>query len=141
MLNTLPTTTLDPLERADGSAAYSYNGFSIIGGVNGPVEVQRRDELPEEAAIDVVVRPVAGVGGILSISLIPVLSFKSDRWSGIRERHLESLVERTLRHIIVVTAHPRTLIQVTLQVIATQEEDSISGVLPPAASVSAVPTG
>lgn len=115
MLNTLPTTTLDPLERADGSAAYSYNGFSIIGGVNGPVEVQRRDELPEEAAIDVVVRPDAGVGGI-------------------RERHLESLVERTLRHIIVVTAHPRTLIQVTLQVIATQEEDSISGVLPPAAS-------
>ncbi|MCJ1470663.1 exosome non-catalytic core subunit rrp46 [Pseudocyphellaria aurata] len=111
----MPSTILAPLDRADGSAAYSYNGFSIIGGINGPVEVQRRDELPEEAAIDVVVRPIAGVGGI-------------------RERHLESIIERTLRHTVVVTAHPRTLIQVTLQVIATQEEDSASGVLPQAAS-------
>lgn len=60
-----PTTaaTLVPLHSTDGSAEYSHNGFSIIGGVNGPVEVLRRDELPEEAAIDVVVRPVAGVGG------------------------------------------------------------------------------
>lgn len=65
MSSTVPSTMLAPLDRADGSAAYSYNGFSIIGGVNGPVEVQRRDELPEEAAIDVVVRPVTGVGGIL----------------------------------------------------------------------------
>lgn len=65
MLNAVSsTTTLAPLDRADGSAAYSSHGFSIIGGVNGPVEVQRRDELAEEAAIDVVVRPVAGVGGI-----------------------------------------------------------------------------
>lgn len=61
------STTLGTLNRADGSATYSCNGFSIIGGVNGPVEVQRRDELPQEAVIDVVVRPVAGVGGMRSI--------------------------------------------------------------------------
>lgn len=64
MSHNIPSITLAPLDRADGSAAYSYNGFSIVCGVNGPVEVQRRDELPEEAAIDVIVRPVAGVGGI-----------------------------------------------------------------------------
>ena len=58
---------LDVLPKSDGSAAYSRNGFSIICGVNGPVEVQRRDELPDEAAVDVVVRPAAGVGGIHSI--------------------------------------------------------------------------
>lgn len=59
----MANTSLNPLPRADGSATYSFNGFTIIGGVNGPVEVQRRDELPEEAAIDVVVRPATDVGG------------------------------------------------------------------------------
>ena len=56
-------TSLSPLNRADGSAAYSQNGYSVIAAVNGPIEVQRRDELPEEATVDVAVRPAAGVGG------------------------------------------------------------------------------
>ena len=59
----MPSASLQTLERADGSATYSSNGFSIVGAVNGPVEVQRRDEIPDEAAIDVVIRPAAGVGG------------------------------------------------------------------------------
>ena len=58
----LPKVTLGELQQADGSAEYAYNGYSVISAVNGPIEVQRRDELPEEAAIDVIVRPVAGVG-------------------------------------------------------------------------------
>lgn len=56
-------TTLSPLHRADGSATYANNGYSVIAAVNGPIEVQKRDELPEEAAVDVAVRPAAGVGG------------------------------------------------------------------------------
>ena len=59
----MANATLSPLYRADGSATYTNNGFSVIASVNGPIEVQRRDELPEEAAIDVAVRPAAGVGG------------------------------------------------------------------------------
>ena len=55
--------TLSPLHRADGSAKYSQIGYSVIAAVNGPIEVQRRDELPEEAAVDVAIRPAAGVGG------------------------------------------------------------------------------
>lgn len=54
---------LSHLHRADGSATFSQNGYTVIGAVNGHIEVQRRDELPEEAAVDVVVRPAAGVGG------------------------------------------------------------------------------
>lgn len=50
------------LSRADGSATHTSNGYTIIAAVNGPVEVQRKDEIPEEAAIDVVIRPAAGVG-------------------------------------------------------------------------------
>jgi exosome complex component RRP46 len=58
-----PTATLSHLHRADGSATFSLNGYTVIGAVNGPLEVQRRDELSEEAAVDVIVRPAAGVGG------------------------------------------------------------------------------
>lgn len=58
-----PTVLLSHLHRTDGSATFSQNGYTVIGAVNGPIEVQRRDELPEEAAIDVIVRPAAGVGG------------------------------------------------------------------------------
>lgn len=54
---------LSHLNRADGSATYSHAGYTIIGAVNGPVEVQRRDELPEEATVEVTVRPATGVGG------------------------------------------------------------------------------
>jgi exosome complex component RRP46 len=58
-----PVAELSVLRKADGSASYSENGYTIIGSVNGPIEVQRRDELPDEAAIDVIIRPANGTGG------------------------------------------------------------------------------
>ena len=58
-----PTVLLSHLPGADGSATFSQDGYTVIGSVNGPIEVQRRDELPEEAVVDVTVRPAAGVGG------------------------------------------------------------------------------
>ncbi|KAI9819696.1 MAG: exosome non-catalytic core subunit rrp46 [Thelocarpon impressellum] len=109
----LPATKLSLLHRADGSASYSRDGYSIVGAVNGPVEAQRRDELAEEAAVDVTVRPSSGVGGP-------------------RERHLESILQSTLRQVILVQKHPRMVVQVTLQVVATPESrsTSISRILP-----------
>ncbi len=67
MAPSLTTTLLGPLPRADGSATYSHAGYSIACGINGPIEVQRKDELPEQATIDVVVRPAYGAGGKLRI--------------------------------------------------------------------------
>ncbi len=58
-----PPPTLSTLPLSDGSATYTQHGHTILGSVNGPIEVQRRDELPEEAAIEVNVRPATGVGG------------------------------------------------------------------------------
>ncbi|KAJ4313319.1 exosome non-catalytic core subunit rrp46 [Neodidymelliopsis sp. IMI 364377] len=55
-----PEVTLTHLHRADGSATYTHQGYSIIGAVNGPIEVQRRDEQPEEATLEINVRPSAG---------------------------------------------------------------------------------
>ncbi|OBT74949.1 hypothetical protein VF21_06087 [Pseudogymnoascus sp. 05NY08] len=100
-----PSAILSHLHSTDGSATFSQNGYTIIGAVNGPIEVQRRDELPEEAAIDVIVRPAAGVGST-------------------RERHLESIIERTLRQIVLISNFPRTLIQVTLQVTSTPPDET-----------------
>lgn len=59
-----PTAILSHLYRADGSATFTQNGYGIIASVNGPIEVQRKDELPAEATVHVIVRPAAGVGGM-----------------------------------------------------------------------------
>ncbi|KAK6587182.1 hypothetical protein PZA11_000472 [Diplocarpon coronariae] len=105
--STEPTAILSHLHRTDGSATFSQNGFTVIGAVNGPLEIQRRDELPEEAAIDVLVRPAAGAGGRRT-----------------RERHLESILQATLRQIILIHNFPRTLYQVTLQITSTPRNDT-----------------
>ncbi|KAH4212027.1 hypothetical protein HBI24_100740 [Parastagonospora nodorum] len=105
----VPEVTLTHLNRADGSATYTHNGFSIIGAVNGPIEVLRRDEMPEEATIEVNVRPAVGVGSP-------------------RERHLETLLHNTLRSIILTRLIPRTLVQLTLQVRSLPEEDAMTGI-------------
>ncbi|KAI9803086.1 MAG: exosome non-catalytic core subunit rrp46 [Piccolia ochrophora] len=62
------------LNRADGSAAFSSGDYAVLAAVNGPVEVPRRDELPDEASIDVVVRPVNGVAALLQASVLALMS-------------------------------------------------------------------
>ncbi|KHJ32069.1 putative exosome complex subunit rrp46 [Erysiphe necator] len=101
---TEPTILLSTLPRADGSATTTENGFTIIGAVNGPLEISRRDENPEAAVVDVTIRPAVGSAGT-------------------RERHLESILQSTLRQIILIYEFPRTLIQVTLQISTTPEND------------------
>ena len=54
---------LGTLPRSDGSASYTAYGCTVMASVHGPVEVNRRDELPAAATIDVTVRPAAGIGG------------------------------------------------------------------------------
>ena len=58
-----PAAELSHLSKADGSATFLHKGFTVIAAVNGPIEVQRRDENPFEAVVDVIVRPASGVGG------------------------------------------------------------------------------
>ena len=53
---------------------------------------------------------------------------------GPKERHLETILHSTLRHIILTHAHPRTLIQITLQILSTPPQASLlrpSSYLPP----------
>ncbi|EON69572.1 hypothetical protein W97_08832 [Coniosporium apollinis CBS 100218] len=112
-----PKTTLNPLRRPDGSATHSQNGYTIIGAVNGPIEVQRRDEIPDEAAIEVNVRPATGVGSP-------------------KERRIEQVLTTLLRNIILTHDYPRTLIQLTLQILSTPSTHST---LPSASSLPVLP--
>lgn len=70
--STQPAAELSHLPKADGSATFSYSGYTVTAAVNGPIEAQRRDENPFEAILDVNVRPAAGVGGSFS-SLLPAV--------------------------------------------------------------------
>lgn len=102
-------TTLHPLNRADGSATYtSPNGYSIVAAVNGPVEVQRRDELPDEAYIEVNVRPHDGVGQV-------------------KERHLEAIIANTLCDVVFTQMFPRQMLQLTLQILKVPVDDNALG--------------
>jgi ribonuclease PH len=62
---TIPSANISVLHRADGSAQYSAAGYTVVAAVNGPIEVTRRDELPQHAALEVNVRPSIGVGSEL----------------------------------------------------------------------------
>jgi exosome complex component RRP46 len=79
--STEPAATLPPLHRADGSAMFSQDGYTVIGAVNGPIEVTRRDELPEESAVDVIVRPAAGAGGMWSVKHMNIPQLTASRYS------------------------------------------------------------
>jgi len=67
---TKPEAALSVLPRADGSAKYSYAGYTVTASVNGPIEAQRRDEHAYEAHVDAIVRPAAGVGGEEALGVI-----------------------------------------------------------------------
>jgi exosome complex component RRP46 len=124
-----------PLHRADGSATYSANGYTVLASVNGPIEVQRRDELAEEAAVEVHVRPASGVGGMLTYPPNQAIS-RMRRWNegeadfmnfylGTRERYLESILHSTLTRVILTHQFPRTLIQLTIQILSIPDYASL----------------
>ena len=87
--------------RADGSARYGHDRTQVICSVYGPCEAKRARERPDGAAIEVIVRPRAGMPG-------PV------------EREMEQLLAQTLAHLIITAALPRAAISVVVQVLADE---------------------
>ncbi|PHH74095.1 hypothetical protein CDD80_3316 [Ophiocordyceps camponoti-rufipedis] len=113
----LPSAVLSPLPRADGSATFSSSGFTVLAAVNGPLEAPRRDEDAFEALVEVMVRPAAGPGG-------PA------------ERLVETMLQSALRQLIPLRDFPRTMIQLTLQIL---EQPQISRLLHPQVNLALVP--
>ncbi|KAI9283344.1 ribosomal protein S5 domain 2-type protein [Sporodiniella umbellata] len=86
------------LSRADGSARFELGTTAVICSVNGPMEVQLRDEKLDEATIEIVCRPAKGN---------PCT----------KERLLEHTLRTTFAPIVLGGMMPRTLIQITTQIL------------------------
>ncbi|KAI5284028.1 exosome non-catalytic core subunit rrp46 [Ascosphaera aggregata] len=97
-----PEATLNPLHFPDGSASYtSATGAQVLASINGPIDFHRRDsQRPDEAAVEVVVKPSVGQ-------------------SGVCDRHAESIIRQALGRIILRRERgmPRGGIVVTLIVL------------------------
>lgn len=108
----VPIASLAPLQFPDGSASYTTpEGVKILGSVNGPIEINRRDALkPEEVALEVLVKP--GVGT-----------------SGVGERYVEGILRGILGRVILgrEKGMPRKGIVVTLVVIENKAAGGKAG--------------
>ena len=125
------TATLSLLPRADGSATFKYGATTAIASVSGPMEVRPRDELPDKTFIEIIVRPAVGVGGTFFRS--PPPSPPTDTHpppTGTRERALESLLLSALSPLIIRTYHPRTLLQINLQIVEAADHTDATALLP-----------
>lgn len=95
------TISLHDLHRSTGSATVSEDGYTILCAVHGPQDpAQRRDELPNEAYIDVSIQPHEGVAHT-------------------RERYLERLISKVIGDTVLVTDMPRSAVQVAIQILQT----------------------
>lgn len=112
-----PSASLNPLTRTDGSASYQCpsTGFNILSSVNAPIELPgRRDALkPEEATVEVFVKPGAGQGGV-------------------GEQYVKEIIKHMLTKLVLgrEKGFPRRGIVVTLAVVGGESigrGDSVSG--------------
>ncbi|KAF3927479.1 hypothetical protein ABW21_db0209491 [Orbilia brochopaga] len=110
----VPDIELSVLPQADGSCQYTCptSRTTVLTAVNGPIEVRAKDEQPNNATVEVIVKPGIGVGGI-------------------RETRLSTILQQTLTSIILTAHHPRTLIQITAQVLQAEDHTALSLLLPP----------
>ena len=84
------------LNRADGSARFSHADSCVLASVLGPAGVQKRQEIVNRAAVEVVFKPVSGGPGAL-------------------EKDMEAVIRQIVDAAVMTHLHPRTLIRVVIQ--------------------------
>ncbi|NXB45930.1 EXOS5 protein, partial [Leucopsar rothschildi] len=87
------------LSRPDGSATFLQGDTSVLAGLYGPAEARISKELPDRAALEVLLRPKVGLPGVL-------------------ERSREQLLRQTCEAVVLGVLHPRTAISLVLQVLS-----------------------
>ncbi|XP_061200456.1 exosome complex component RRP46-like [Neopsephotus bourkii] len=87
------------LSRPDGSAAFMQGDTSVLAALYGPAEAKGNRELPERAALEVVLRPKVGLPGV-------------------GERSREQLLRRTCEAVVLGGLHPRCSLSLGLQLLS-----------------------
>ncbi|KAJ3124104.1 Exosome component 5 [Nowakowskiella sp. JEL0407] len=113
-------TALGVLSSPDGSAKFAFENSSVLCSVYGPVDVKLRHELLDSATI--------------SVSWSP-----SSHFSGTKERIYEKTIRETFSASILSALHPRTSIQITIQVLS--EDGSILATAINAVSLALIDAG
>ncbi|KAK9369725.1 ribosomal protein S5 domain 2-type protein [Lipomyces kononenkoae] len=101
------SATTSFLYRVDGSASWKVGTSHIIVSVSGPIEVNKRDELPDVATVEIVVRPDTGV-------------------TSTREQFLQDRIRKVFATVIVLDLHPRTLIQIVVQIVQSGDSKMLN---------------
>ncbi|CUM52626.1 uncharacterized protein AC631_00628 [Debaryomyces fabryi] len=96
------------LSRVDGSAELFTGTTKVITSVTGPIEPKIRQELPNLASLEIIVRPSVGV-------------------STTREKALEDKLRSILQSIIIRYKYPRQLIQIVVQFLITENNINDNG--------------
>lgn len=98
------------LSQVDGSVRYQNKNSTVICGITGPIEPKARQELPTELALEINIRPTAGV---------PTT----------REVQLQDKVNAVLTPVITRYLYPRKLCQISLQILESGENESLFNVI------------
>lgn len=93
------------LNKSDGSASWrSKIGASVVTSVNGPIEVRIRDEVLGEATLELKILPASGLAGT-------------------QERYIERLIRSLVKSSLLLGLHPRSLVQITTQIVSSAEPE------------------
>uniref|UniRef100_A0ABM0M419 Exosome complex component RRP46-like n=1 Tax=Saccoglossus kowalevskii TaxID=10224 RepID=A0ABM0M419_SACKO len=85
------------LSRPDGSATYCQGDTSVIVAVYGPAEVKQSKEFLDKATLEVIFKPKVGIPGC-------------------SEKFQERLIRNTCETIVLTALHPRSSINIIIQV-------------------------
>ena len=83
--------------------AHVLGTTKVLVSINGPIEVQRRDELIQETTVDIQFRPVSGLASP-------------------HEKILELQLREFVQSVILKNLNPRSLVQIVVQVVSIDTE-------------------
>ncbi|CAK9438291.1 uncharacterized protein LODBEIA_P25150 [Lodderomyces beijingensis] len=95
------------LDNADGSAELTLNGTKVLVSASGPIEPKLRQELPQKASLEIIVRPARGL-------------------STTREKLMEDKLRSLLQNLIIRFQYPRQLIQIVVQFLVVDEAEEFT---------------